>query len=249
MIPKIIHLIWFGGNPYPPLVEKCINSWKQYLPDYEIMKWDESNFDIHCNKYVEQAYEAKKWAFVSDYVRLWALYNYGGIYLDTDVEIVKPLDFALTNKGFSAFEVKDCVAMGVIGFVPNHPILVELFEQYSNRTFLLDGGRYDTTTNVRLVTDYLIKRGLILNGKEQTVADMKIYPDKYFYANNLSIAGSSSIAIHHATASWTDNGFATKSMIKKIRSESVRILRNIIGTERVVFLRSYINKEKVKNGE
>lgn len=107
MIPKIIHYIWFGGNPLPELAVKCIESWKKYCPDYEIMIWDERNFDVSVCAYTKEAYDAKKWAFVSDYVRLKALYEYGGIYMDTDVELVKSLDGFLHEKAFSGFETKE----------------------------------------------------------------------------------------------------------------------------------------------
>ena len=105
MIPKTIHYVWFGRNPKPDLAVKCINSWKKYCPDYEIIEWNEDNFNLdEAPLYVRQAYEAKKWAFVSDYVRLWAMTEFGGIYMDTDVEVLKPLDRFLQNEAFSGFE-------------------------------------------------------------------------------------------------------------------------------------------------
>ena len=106
MIPKIIHYCWFGGKPKPELAEKCIESWKKFCPDYEIVEWNEGNFNINSNLYVKQAYEAKKYAFVTDYVRLYALYTQGGIYMDTDVMVLKPLDEYLNHEAFSGFESK-----------------------------------------------------------------------------------------------------------------------------------------------
>ena len=103
-IPKIIHLVWFGKKPYPPLAQRCIESWQRNLPEYKIMVWNEDSFDLGCCEYVRQAHAQGKWAFVSDYVRLWALYKYGGIYLDTDVELCGPLDHFLQNEAFAAFE-------------------------------------------------------------------------------------------------------------------------------------------------
>ena len=120
MIPKIIHYCWFGGNPLPPLALKCIESWKKYCPDYEIKIWDESNFDININKYATEAYEAKKWAFVSDVARLWVLYNYGGIYMDTDLEVIKPLDEFLYHKAFSGFEDEVNIPTGIIASEKNN---------------------------------------------------------------------------------------------------------------------------------
>lgn len=105
MIPKIIHYCWFGGNPLPELAVKCIESWKKYCPDYEIKRWDESNFDLKCCDYVKEAYQAKKWAFVSDYVRFKVLYDEGGLYFDTDVELIKPIDDILARGPFMGVEV------------------------------------------------------------------------------------------------------------------------------------------------
>ena len=115
MIPKKIHYFWFGGNEKPKSVKKCIDSWKKYCPDYEVIEWNESNFDIRCMPFVEQAYEAKKYAFVSDVARLMMIYEYGGIYMDTDVEVIKPLDNLLENKAYMGFENDENVASG-LGF-------------------------------------------------------------------------------------------------------------------------------------
>ena len=108
MIPKTIHYCWFGHSEKPELFVKCLNSWKKYCPDYEIKEWNEDNFDIHCSDYVQEAYEAGKWAFVTDYARLWIIYHHGGIYLDTDVEVIKPYDDLLSNKAFFGFETLAC---------------------------------------------------------------------------------------------------------------------------------------------
>ena len=115
MIPKIIHYCWFGGNPLPEDAKKYIESWRKYCPGYEIKEWNESNFDINCCDYVREAYEAKKWAFVSDYARFYILYQYGGLYFDTDVEMIRPL-FSILQKGsFMGMEVNSpaCVAPGL----------------------------------------------------------------------------------------------------------------------------------------
>ena len=106
MIPKVIHYCWFGGNPLPELAQKCIASWKKYCPDYEIKEWNESNFDLNCCDYVREAYEAKKWAFVSDVARLYAMVHEGGIYMDTDVEVIAPLDSLLQYHAVSGFETE-----------------------------------------------------------------------------------------------------------------------------------------------
>ena len=112
MIPRKIHYFWFGGNEKPAKVKKCINSWKKYCPDYELVEWNESNFDVHCMPFVEQAYNAKKYAFVSDVARLIVVYEQGGIYMDTDVEVIKPLDDLLENKAYMSFENNENVNTG-----------------------------------------------------------------------------------------------------------------------------------------
>ena len=114
MIPKTIHYIWFGGNPLPEDAKRCIDTWKKYCPDYEIKEWNESNFDVAQNDYIKEAYEAKKWAFVSDYARLKVLVEYGGIYMDTDVEVLKPLDRFLSERAFSGFEDADAIPAGIM---------------------------------------------------------------------------------------------------------------------------------------
>ena len=125
MIPKIIHYCWFGGNELPEMAKRCINSWKQVLPEYKIIRWDESNFDI-CNTYVKEAYENKKYAFVTDYVRLYTMYTYGGIYMDTDVEVLKPLDKFLVNKAFSGFENYMNIPTGIMACEKGYPDFKEL---------------------------------------------------------------------------------------------------------------------------
>ena len=147
MIPKIIHYCWFGGNPLPKSAEKCIKSWKKYCPDYEIIEWNESNFDINSNQYVREAYENKKYAFVTDYVRLYAMYNYGGIYMDTDVEVLKPLDCFLDNHAFSGFESSGYIPTGLMASEKEFPLFRELLKYYGNRAFVNPDGSFDTTTN------------------------------------------------------------------------------------------------------
>ena len=136
MIPKKIHYIWVGGNPLTPLAEKCIESWKKYCPDYEIVRWDESNFDVNQNQYCKEAYENKKWAFVSDYIRLKVLYEEGGIYMDTDVEVVKPLDKFLSNPAFSGFENDTMIPTGIIASEKNNPWVDKLLKKYDDKHFI-----------------------------------------------------------------------------------------------------------------
>lgn len=208
MIPKTIHYCWFGGNPKPKLVEKCIKSWKKYCPDYEIIEWNESNFDVNCCDYVREAYEAKKWAFVTDYVRIWALNTYGGIYLDTDVELKKSLDKFLSHRAFTGFEKEDLPFTAVYGSEPNHPLCGTIISHYKDRHFLLPDGSFDLTTNTITVTDLMIKKyNLDLSNKTQILSDgLAVYSNDYFcpksYVDNHVYKTKNTYAIHWFNASW-----------------------------------------------
>ena len=162
MIPKIIHYCWFGGKEMPPLVQKCIKSWKEHLPDYEFKLWNEENFDINSSEWCKGAYENKKYAFVADYVRLIALYKNGGIYLDTDEKMEKSLNpFVEKDIAFMGFEDGKVLSMGVMGFPPKHHIIAELLEYY-NQPFSMDIITQNTS-NVVIVTNYLAEKYRSLN--------------------------------------------------------------------------------------
>jgi mannosyltransferase OCH1-like enzyme len=206
MIPKLIHYCWFGGNPLPEPAQKCIKSWQKYCPDYEIKEWNEKNFDFSRCIYAKEAYEAKKWAFVTDYVRLKVLTGYGGIYMDTDVEVVKPLDVFLKEKAFSGFEYQDNVSTSLMACEKNFKLFGTFLKCYDERHFLNADGTYDDTTNVKEFTDLLLKYGLVQNGKKQTIEGLTLYPKDYFspkswktreveYTNN-------TYAIHHFAGTW-----------------------------------------------
>ena len=126
MIPKVIHFCWFGGKPLPDIANKYIDTWKRHCPNYEIKQWDETNFDIASCAYTKEAYEAKKWAFISDYVRLYAMVNEGGIYMDTDVEVLKSLDVFLNHQAFSEFEDEVSIPTGIMGCEKGFPLFKEL---------------------------------------------------------------------------------------------------------------------------
>ncbi len=147
MIPKKIHYCWFGRNPKPKLMQRCIASWKKYCPDYELIEWNEDNFDLDCSPYVRQAYEAKKWAFVTDFARLWIVYEQGGIYLDTDVELLRPLDGLLKHSAFFGLEDNGSIATGLgFGAEKGNSLVLEMLKGYDGVDFCRADGSYDLTT-------------------------------------------------------------------------------------------------------
>lgn len=207
MIPKIIHYCWFGRNPLPKLAKKCIRSWKKFCPDYEIREWNEDNFNISSAPlYVRQAYEAKKWAFVTDYVRLYAIFNIGGVYMDTDVEVIQPIDAFLNNRAFSGFESEKYVQTGIMASEKGHELIKELLDEYDSAHFINDNGELNLETNVVRITKRMVGYNLVLNNNEQTVKDMTFYPSEYFCPIDLSTRKlkltSNTYTIHHFSGSW-----------------------------------------------
>lgn len=206
MIPKIIHYCWFGRHPKPESARKCMATWKKYLPDYELREWNEDNFDLHSCAYAEEAYKAGRFAFVTDYVRLYALYHYGGIYMDTDVEVVRPLDRFLDLKGFSGFEKTDAVPTGIMAAEKGLPFIAELLHDYDSLHFLDENGRMDQTTNVIRITNAAVRHGLVLNNTRQTVADFTFYPMDVFCPKDPKTRQikrtRNTFTIHHFAGSW-----------------------------------------------
>ena len=219
MIPKVIHYCWFGGKPLPVQVKRCLSTWRKVLPDYRIVRWSEDNFDIHCNRYVEEAYNAGKWAFVADYARLWVLYRYGGIYMDTDVEVLKSFDPFLTDPGFGCFENPDQISTAVIGACKGNEFIRAQMEYYHTHPFLV-GGRPDTTTNVKIITAYCVENGLHRDNTKQRIGDFVIYPSEYFspkdYRSLELHLTPESCAIHHFDTSWGGPWIKAKLLLKKI---------------------------------
>lgn len=208
-IPKTIHYCWFGRNPKPKLAEKCIKSWKKYCPDYEIIEWNEDNFDISAAPlYVRQAYEARKWAFVTDYVRLQVVYEYGGVYLDTDVELKKALDCLLGHKAYFGFENEKFINTGLgFGAEKELPILMEMMEDYQDVPFLLEDGTYDITPCPKRNTEVLLRHGLQLNGSKQILTgDILILPMVYLcpidYETKKKRYTRETVSVHWFDASW-----------------------------------------------
>ncbi|MDR1385791.1 MAG: glycosyl transferase [Planctomycetaceae bacterium] len=239
MIPKTIHYCWFGGKPLPGLATRCIASWKKYCPDYKIIEWNESNFDVSINDYMNEAYIAKKWAFVSDYFRLWVLFHYGGIYMDTDVEVLRPIDVFLTEKAFSGFESINYVPTGIMAAEVGLPVYKELLDLYRDRHFVNKIGMYDYTTNVRIITDFFQKRGLLLNNQKQVVQNITFYPNDYFcpkiWKTKEVILTKNSYTIHHFEGSWL-----SKLSIMK------RVFRKLIGDKTVDYLKRFLINKSFK---
>ncbi len=206
MIPKIIHYCWFGRGQKPELAIKCIESWKKYLPEYEIKEWNEDNFNLDYCPYVREAYECKKFAFVTDVVRLYALYNEGGIYMDTDVEVLKPLDSLLQYEAVSGFETKTRIPTGLMACREGHTLFGELLHEYDNIHFVDENGNMDTTTNVTRITNTCNKYGFVPNNQLQTICGFTLLPSDYLCPKS-NIDGQiylteNSLAIHHFSGSW-----------------------------------------------
>lgn len=264
MIPKKIHYCWFGGKEKPEDVKRYIASWKKCCPDYEIREWNESNFDIHENDYCREAYEAKKWAFVADVARLTVLEKYGGIYMDTDVEVVRPFDDLLTYGAFMCFENKDSVSIGTLGMEKGSPVIADFLAPYENRHFIREDGSCDFTTNLKIITSVLIdKYHLILNGKKQLLPHrVLVLPMESFIAKDSMtgwiMADESTYAIHHYAASWYDEDIRrygelhrkySRLYMKKIegivgKASSIRAAKEFYGYGGVIMkIKNYILKK------
>lgn len=209
MIPKTIHYCWFGGKPKPKSVLRCIESWRRFCPDYEVKEWNEQNFDVCINEYCEEAYKLHKWAFVSDVARLWALINEGGVYLDTDVEVIKPIDDLLSHTAFLGFEGSQWIGTNIIGTTKGNRLLTLFFEEYKNRHYQNPDGTLNQSTNVVELTLLLLKKtNLKLNNCFQDLQDVVVYPSVYFnpydYVSGKLRKTEETYTIHWYSQSWMD---------------------------------------------
>lgn len=220
MIPKIIHYCWFGHNPKSELAERCIGSWKKKCHGYQIIEWNEDSFDLSKSPlYVQQAYEAKKWAFVTDYVRLYAMTNYGGIYMDTDVEVIKSLNKFLTHEAFSGFEDETNIPTGIMACRKDFPLFKELLKYYDSASFYNEDGSFNLTTNVTIITNMCLSKGLIQNNQYQVVDGFALYPKDVFcpvsYQTGKLEKTRKTVTIHWFAGSWQSE--ENKKQIEKWR--------------------------------
>ena len=225
MIPKKIHYCWFGRNPKPKLAEKCIASWKKYCPDYEIIEWNEDNFDVNMNGYTRMCYEQKKYAFLSDYVRLLVVEMYGGVYFDTDVEVIRPMEELLENSAFYCFETNEYVASGLgFGSVAGGESIRAMLAEYD---FLLEGTE-GTRGCPRLNTAALVKLGLKQDGSMQNISDAVILPSDYMNpfdtATGIIRKTENTVSIHWYSAAWL-------SPWRRLRTRIMRPLHRIFGVD------------------
>lgn len=236
MIPPIIHYCWFGKQPIPPRLASCMDTWKELMPKWEIKRWDESNFDINSSSWTQGAYAAGKYAFVSDYVRLKALYEEGGIYLDTDVKLIKSLaSVANRNDAFMGFETVDKLTSAVIGVIPKHPLIKKFLRSYQDKHFSHEIVEKNEA-NVLMMTDICKSFGLVANNEEQEITilsdgkeyRMHVFSQEYFcpldFYHNMNQTANT-LAIHYFDASWLDE--ETKRRIHKERSSTYKLFLTI----------------------
>jgi len=239
-IPKVIHYCWFGGKSLPESALRCIESWKIYCPDYIIKEWNENNFDINCCDYVREAYAEKKWAFVSDYARFWILYNEGGIYFDTDVELIRTIDDIRERGSFMCcerasdnpmeYELNSMVAPGLgLGACAGLGIYKDILGFYNNKHFVDGEGRCDLTTVVQYTTEILLAHDYIKSkcNEVQRIDEIYIYPVEYFcpmnfFTGDITIT-SNTRSIHHYSASWHNEVGRTIIKIQRFMSKYGKI--------------------------
>jgi len=240
MIPKIIHYCWFGRGEMPESAKRCIDSWHEHMPDYEYKLWNEDNFDVNVIPYTKEAYQAKKYAFVSDHVRLWALENEGGIYFDTDVEVFKPFDDLLNRNAFVGFEGSKYLPIGtcVMATEAHGAWVKEMFENYKDRHFLKEDGSFDMSTNVQFMSAKMCENGFVQNGIEQDYKDLHIFPVEYFSPRQTTgeyIRTSNTYSDHLGMGSWvTSNKSGWKYTIGQLVGQKgmtrlIKLKRKLFG--------------------
>ena len=237
MIPKIIHYCWFGRGEMPQLALDCIASWHKHMPDWEYKLWDEESFDVNSVPYVKEAYEAHKYAFVSDYVRLFALKHFGGLYLDVDFEVFKPFDILLTHSAFAGYEGSkhSPVMMGVLASEPDGEWVNEHLSNYTGRHFVRPDGSYDMTTNVSFNTGNMIREGLVCDGVEKDFRGLHIFPVDYFCPRQTTgeyIKTGNTFCDHKGLDSWNESkrmNLILRIAGPKFSIKLIKLKRKILG--------------------
>lgn len=233
MISKVIHLCWLSGDPYPEKIRKCLDSWKRILPDYEVILWDTNRFDLNKSIWVEQAFKAKKYAFAADYIRFYALYHYGGIYMDSDVEVLKTFDDLLHLPYFVGAEKAGTIEAAIMGSEPHNPWIKQCLDYYDNREFVLEDGSLDIRKLPEIMVEEIsklqpIKTISLEESKSLSNLDFSkqviVLPDEYFspkvFDSRQVLLTPNTYAIHHYENSW----FSHKAKFYyRMRSVLIRI--------------------------
>ena len=243
MIPRVIHYCWFGGSKLTPLAKKCIASWRQFFPDYEIKEWNEDNFDVNIIPYTADAYKAGKYAFVSDYARFWVLYHFGGVYFDTDVEVIKPIDDVIEAGAFMGFEqLGECPAVNPglgLATEPESPLYLAVLDRFERMTFLTENGSLNPYTMIPMVTDFLKEMGLTGNGTIEQVSGVNIYPPDWFNPFD-DATGRLRITENTRTIHWFAKSWLPAEPVWKTWTK--RLLRRLFGTKRLTRLGQFLKK-------
>ena len=261
-IPKVIHLIWFGRNPYSPIIEKCLKSWEKFCPDYIIHLWNEDSFDINCNTFVKEAYKAKKWAFVSDYVRLYALLNEGGVYIDSDCELLRGIDDILENEHVvTGYSSSMWIPTGFMAAEKGNEWIEMLIHYYDHRHFIQENGCYDMTVNNVIITELSQRNcGFKPGDMHINFGNVKLYPREYFHPypkrvvdwskNDINKVESfykvdkkKTVCIHYGTGSWVGNRnkgmYKIKHLVRRLLPQQI-----IDPMERIYYKFHHWNKVK-----
>ena len=251
MIPKVIHYCWFGGNPLSKEAKQCIDSWRKYCPDYEIKEWNESNFDLNSCTYIMEAYQAKKWAFVSDYARFWILYHYGGLYFDTDVEVIKPMDDLIEKGSFMGEEAglpdnnSECNPGLGLAAAPGLGLYREILDYYEHQHFLNPDGSNNLLTVVERRTEILKLHGFKGDGSIEEVDGVLIYPPEYFcpmnYRTGKITITKNTRSIHHYSATWQSSYDQFKTKLQHVLGRTL--------TEKIIGLKNIKKKKSINAGD
>ena len=243
LIPKKIHYGWFGGKEKSKFIKKCIATWKKKFPDYEIVEWNETNFPYSEFRFSREAYEAHKYAFVSDYLRTYVMYQYGGIYFDTDIEVLENFEDKLQDSEFViAFERPDTLMTGFMASTPGNKLMKKFLEYYNSIGFYDDDGKMRLTPNTDLLGKLAVEFGMIPNGKYQVLSGkIKIYPNEVFGGYNvydmIYTITENTVVVHHYTASW-------RTFWEEIPVKSKKLFLKLFGVESYRFMRKV--KHKIK---